>query len=34
MLKNRTMKKRFIANSINQIAEKIKKSVQMNDDLR
>jgi hypothetical protein len=34
MLKKRTMKKRFIENSINQLAKKMKKSIQMNDDLR
>ncbi len=34
MLKNRTMKERSIENSINQTAEMMKKSVQMNDNLR
>jgi hypothetical protein len=34
MLKNRTMKERSIENSINQMMKEMKKSVQMNDDLK
>jgi adenylyl- and sulfurtransferase ThiI len=34
VLKNRTMKKRFIENSINQMMKKMKKLIHLNDDLK